>query len=542
MAVHCKQCSQANPSDASYCYFDGSSLLSSQVHGPLDLAQAPFPQPFNFPTGEACRNFDQLALTCQAQWHATKELLRSGAFEAFLGRIGRADLMRVVMQAAAQADADRGVDYFVARLPNRNLMPPRLHVAPAQQHLGTLRPGQDRQFMLTLTNHGHRLIAGNVSSDCAWLQVEGATPDQPRLIQFPHEQTIVVRIVGSKLAASLKPLQGNIVVSTDAGTIEVPVACEVPVRPFPEGVLKDCRTPRKLAHKAKHHPEEAATLFFDGKVKAWYASNGWTYPVEGEPASGTAAVQQFFEALGLTRPPQVVLDTPALGFQGAPGQRLQQSVQLHTDERRPIFAFAKSLSPWLTVVGTAAHGNRAVIAIEVNIPNTTASKLDGKLEVRANGNQRFRVPVVLHIDGAANSPDEYDLVPISRPTTPAPVASTSLFKSCLACGVLAALMIVVPAAVVMYAMRHEIPALNPSPLKPYAATISPQTCVACAVNLEALEGIAGLEQRRRSSARTSRNRCATWTCNPRTRGRRAGCSSHWRPTARRCRSGRLRRV
>ena len=68
--------------------------------------------------------------------------------------------------------------------------------------------------------------------------------------------------------------------------------------------------------QARTFPKEAAALFYDGSVQAWYRANGWIYPVEGEPASGTAAVQQFFEALGLTTPPRVVLDTPAVVFQG----------------------------------------------------------------------------------------------------------------------------------------------------------------------------------------------------------------------------------
>ena len=32
-------------------------------------------------------------------------------------------------------------------------------------------------------------------------------------------------------------------------------------------------------------------------MKAWYASNGWTYPIQGSHGSGRGAVQQFFERL-----------------------------------------------------------------------------------------------------------------------------------------------------------------------------------------------------------------------------------------------------
>jgi hypothetical protein len=499
MAVLCKRCGQASPADASYCHFDGAALLGSQVHGPLNLAQAPFQEPFHFPTGEVCQNFDQLGLTCQLRWQETQDLLRNGVLEAFLGRMGRADLMRAASEAAALADVDRGVEHFLSRLPAKNLMAPRLHVEPAALQLGTLTPGQDRQFTLKLTNHGHRLIAGSISADVPWLQIEGATPESPRLVQFPHEQAIVVRVAGNKLAAAQKPLEGKVIACTDAGTCEVAVHCEVPVRPFPEGIMQGCLTPRDLAHKAKHFPDEAAVLFFNGAVKAWYAANGWTYPVEGEPASGKAAVQQFFEALGLTRPPRVILDTPSLNFQGKPGQRQLQYVELHTDEKRAIFAFARSLCPWLTIVESTAQGNRVVIAVDANIPNTSAARLDGQIEVRSNGNQRFRVRVALQIDAPT--------VPGPSPATPhavvQPAAAVApapgkvggcLFKACLTCGVLALLVMLIPAAALVYWLRPETLTFGPSPLKPYAAVVSPETCATLEVNLEAVGRVAGLEK------------------------------------------------
>src|SRR5260370_290454 len=155
------------------------------------------------------------------------------------------------------------------------------------------------------------------------------------------------RLVGARLPAGMQPRTGKLVVATNAGSAEIAVTCEVPIVPFPDGVLAGCLLPREVAHKAKHAVDAAGELFFEGKVQAWYRANGWTYPVEGEPASGKAAVQQFLEALGLTKPPIVVVDTPAIGFQGAPGEKLQQNVQFHSDENRPIFAFGRSSAPWL---------------------------------------------------------------------------------------------------------------------------------------------------------------------------------------------------
>src|SRR5205085_5044267 len=129
------------------------------------------------------------------------------------------------------------------------------------------------------------------------------------------------------------------------GVLTASVRAEVPIRPFPHGVyandvLAGARTPREIALKAKEFPNEAAVLFEQGAVKAWYASNGWTYPVEGSQGSGKGAVQQFFEALGLTAPPRLQLGTAALSFHGNPGEFLVRHVRVLTDELKPVYAQA----------------------------------------------------------------------------------------------------------------------------------------------------------------------------------------------------------
>ena len=40
-------------------------------------------------------------------------------------------------------------------------------------------------------------------------------------------------------------------------------------------------------------------------VQRWYALNGWTYPVSGPQVKGVAGVQQFFEGMGVSKPPPV---------------------------------------------------------------------------------------------------------------------------------------------------------------------------------------------------------------------------------------------
>ena len=72
---------------------------------------------------------------------------------------------------------------------------------------------------------------------------------------------------------------------------------------FPFGVLSGALTPRELIQKVQAAPAEAAGLFDNGAVAAWYKENGWTYPVKGPTASGQYAVRQFLQAVGLANEP-----------------------------------------------------------------------------------------------------------------------------------------------------------------------------------------------------------------------------------------------
>src|SRR5204863_4084709 len=139
--------------------------------------------------------------------------------------------------------------------------------------------------------------------------------------------------------------QGEILIDTNGGAITLPVLAEVPIIPFPKGVhandaLAGARSPHEIALKAKAQPREAALLFEQGAVKAWYASNGWMYPIEGSEGSGKGAVQQFFEALGLTKPPELEIDIDYLMFKGKIGERLVKHVILSTFESKPVYAQA----------------------------------------------------------------------------------------------------------------------------------------------------------------------------------------------------------
>jgi hypothetical protein len=210
-------------------------------------------------------------------------------------------------------------------------------------------------------------------------------------------------VVGSKLRAGLMPLEGEIAVESNGGAMVLTVRAEVPIRPFPRGVYANdvfagARSPREIAVRAKQHAREAAVLFEQGAVKAWYASNGWSYPVEGSQGSGKGGVQQFFEALGLTRPPRVEIDTAALYVQARAGERVSRRVTLRTEEAKPVYAQAWSNQDWLTLGLIKYRGNQVRIEVDISVPNRPGETVQAQVTIEGNGRQRFVVPVSVSVE------------------------------------------------------------------------------------------------------------------------------------------------
>src|SRR5579884_878154 len=211
MAQTCSKCSRLNPPDAVYCYYDGHVLGGSRNGGPVDVAHKPFLTPFVFPSGRSCRNFDELAVACQDEWQAARELLEKGFLESFLGGLGRSDLATAAREAAHFPDHDRGLDQLLAKLPSGVVEAPKLRAEPLEVTLGTLQVGQERTFQLHLENQGMRLLYGSVTSDdCPWLLL-GDSPGAPqKLFQFCGEMTVPVRVGGKHLRAGVKSQEGRL--------------------------------------------------------------------------------------------------------------------------------------------------------------------------------------------------------------------------------------------------------------------------------------------------------------------------------------------
>ncbi|HVS36466.1 MAG TPA: zinc ribbon domain-containing protein, partial [Gemmataceae bacterium] len=406
MPQMCPKCHRANPAEAQFCYLDGSALGGRNGHaGPLDPGAQPFPMPFVFPNGTICRNFDQLALACHNAWSTAIELLRHGDLAHFLAGVGRVDLAKAAREAARDSDKDRALDQLLGQLPANTIEPAKLHVESLQVNLGQLTIGKDQRWELRLANQGMRMLSGTIAvEEGAWLALGEGGGSPRKVFQFQSNTTIPVQVRGKLLRAAAKPIQGRLVLETNGGSATVIVTAEVPVQPFAEGALAGAVTPRQIAEKAKKSPREAAPLFESGAVARWYIQNGWTYPVQGPAASGIGVVQQFFEALGLTTPPKVEVRQSSLVLDGRPGGSVYQMLDLFTPEKRPIFASAVSDALWLKVSRVVLNGNTAQVHLAVEgAPDRPGETLQANVTIRANGNQRFVVPVALRVAGRPRS-------------------------------------------------------------------------------------------------------------------------------------------
>jgi hypothetical protein len=401
MVQTCSKCSRANPAEAAYCYYDGFVLGGGHGRngGPVAVGTQAFAHPFVFPSGRSCRSFDELALACQEDWAGACELLAQGYLENFLGGLGRIDLALAAKEAGKFPDRDRGLDQLLTKLPSEVLAEPALRVEPQEISLGVIDREAGRKFDLHLENQGMRLLYGSVNSGEGWLVLGDAAGASEKHFQFTHEQVVPVQVRTDKLRAG-KPVEAKLLIASNAGSVEVVVRAEVPVKPFSSGVLAGAKSPRQVAEKAKGNPKGAAALFEDGSVAEWYKQNGWTYPVQGPSASGLGAVQQFFEALGLTPPPKVHISAKAVALEGKPGETLRYTVEIKSEEKRPVYAHGTSTEPWLEVGRAKLNGRVATISVTVpSVPDRPGETITAHLKVQSNGNQRFVLPVTLQIKG-----------------------------------------------------------------------------------------------------------------------------------------------
>ncbi len=410
MASICKRCKRVNPRDAIYCHHDGA-LLGHQAGGDIpkdgtaiNIGVRPFTVPCVFASGVSCHNMQQLAEACHKAPTVALDMLCDGHLEAFLAGQGRTDLARAARAAAKAPDKERGLDEFLNHLPFQ-LPPAKLRAEPTAIDLGIVRVGEDRRLELVLRNKGKRLLYGEGVCGTPWLSFSDELPQPSKMFQFMDRVVVPVYILGRNLRAYHKPQESEIRFDSSGGTMTIMVRVQVPVQPFPSGLLAGALSPRELAKKAKDAPKEAAALIENGAVAGWYEANGWTYPVLGPRATGVAAVQQLFEALGLVKPPRVEISEDAVRLTGRPGQKVEHTVAVITDENRTVVAHGTSDQLWLEVGRPIFRGRNAFLPLTVAaVPERPGETLAAILSITANGGQHFAVPVALAVVGTRTVP------------------------------------------------------------------------------------------------------------------------------------------
>ncbi len=231
------------------------------------------------------------------------------------------------------------------------LQPPKLSVEPQEINLGAHARRHDRKLELKLENQGGRLLYGTVTC-AATAGSASATSPASRRRRSSSRTTRHCRSRSSATACAPATSRSKtqIVIESSGGTKTITVRAEVPVKAFPAGASGRRQKPAPGRREGQGQRQGSGRVLFErGDVRKWYKDNGWTYPVQGRDASGLGAVQQFFEALGLTPAPKVDDKPSTVGLAGDAGQRLQHTIEVKTEEKRPVYADGNSDRTWLEV-------------------------------------------------------------------------------------------------------------------------------------------------------------------------------------------------
>jgi hypothetical protein len=421
----CPRCKHVNPEYAEYCHFDGVVLEAKQ-----NAAVHRLPNEFVFPSGRRCRTFDDLAQGCQEEWTAARDLLLRGVFGQFFGTCNRADLVRAANDAKAQANLDIALTTFLISLPGARTQTPKLDLHPRRILLGNMLVGETKTVPLTVTNQGQGVLQGTVtvSEGQDWLSLSETKPMHEADITTVREQLLKLTI-NSKGVAAGQTYGGKLTVVTNGGVVEVPLRMDVVAQPFAKAPFQGVRSQRDLADKMRQHPKVAGPILESGEVQRWFAQNGWTFPVEGTPIKGVGGVQQFFEGMGVSKPPPVQLSQTEFRFTCKYREMVRGQVTLQTEVKKWVFAQVSSDSPWLKATLPQVSGPRhATVPFEIDTNHWhQGAHGEGKLTLLANGGQKLTLKVAVEVQ---NPPAIQTL----RPAMPAPPAATQAPPAAIAAG------------------------------------------------------------------------------------------------------------
>lgn len=361
-------------------------------------------QEFVFPSGRRCKTFDDLVQGCQYEWEDARQILHKGGFSRYFAQIGRHDLARIAQENQSLPDPDIGLHTFLSQLPASQIQGPRLDLNPRRLMLGGVRPGEQRTILLTVLNQGKGLLQGKVtvSEGGQWLKIaESSSPAASAAglclecsLKTAKSQQIRLHVDARGLTAP-QTYSGKLTVITNGGISEVAVRLDVASIPFAQSPFQGAVTPRQIAERMRANPKQAVPLLENGDIAQWFQLNGWAYPVSGPPARGVAAVQQFFESMGLSKPPPLQLSEQEMHFFCTQPDVTAGRVTLRTSAKKWVYAQAESDKPWLHVTTPSVSGPQQVqIAFEIDSTLMDADGLHlGTLSLTANAGQKLSVLV-----------------------------------------------------------------------------------------------------------------------------------------------------
>jgi hypothetical protein len=394
----CPRCQRANPEVAIFCYFDGAELRARQG------GQGSFHRlahEFVFPSGRRCGTFDAFAQACRDEWPAARDLLRQGTFKQFFGGTGRTDLAKAAQEAMAQRDPDIALTAFLGALPVTQTQDPKIDINPRRLLLGKLLAGEKRQLQLTVSNRGQGTLQGTmtVTEGSDWLKIDGPHPAQCA-IATQREQKIALNVETRGLPAG-GTFWAKLTVITNGGAVEVPARMELVAQPYARPPFQGAKTPRDMAERMRKLPKAAVPALENGDISRWFAGNGWNFPVRGAQAKGVAGVQQFFETMGLSKPPVVQASTAEARLACNYPETVRSQVAIQTAAKKWVYAVVAGDSPWLRVLTPQVSGpQQATVAFEIDPRLGQGTPLEGKLQITANGGQTLTVKVIADVRGA----------------------------------------------------------------------------------------------------------------------------------------------
>jgi hypothetical protein len=425
-ALICPRCHRTNPDLAVYCYFDGVVLQAGAAE-----AASRLPHEFVFPSGRRCRTFDELAQGCQEEWAAARDLLVHGDFGRYFSNCGRIDLARSADESKRKAadNADLALSAFVDSLPGNRTQQAKLDLHPRRILIGSLLVGESRRETITLSNLGSGVLQGTVAvtEGQDWLRLSEHGSVHECNVSTPRQQEITLHVATRGIAAG-QTYGAKLTVVTNGGVVEVPLRMDLVAQPFSKAPFQGARTQRELAErmKDKQKAKAAVPLLESGEVRRWFELNGWTWPVSGPEVKGVAAVQQFFEGLGLSKPPPLELSSSKGSFTCRYRDRVRVQFELQATSKKWVYAQVTSQQPWIKVQTPQVSGpQHTKIELEIDTSGWTLGPSgEGTVELLANGGQKLLYRVAVDVPGAPAALQPPKPVPNPAPA-PKPVVSTA---------------------------------------------------------------------------------------------------------------------